>query len=155
LSSSDTLVVHVNGAEFALLVASTFIMIGWAYERRSAQMLVSEEARRRVDKVNDRISEQARKAWKDAGIWESPTRLWTPDLIARRSAIKGKLVLERDELRDTELALRAAYAEFLDNWDEFCVATPGNLDWYTVGPQDIVDLADKLNRALAQSGNPG
>jgi hypothetical protein len=115
---------------------------------------VTEPVRRRADRVSQTVSEQTRNAWSDAGLWDSPTGRWTRDLIQRRSATSTDLRLSGEELEDAILALRAAHAEFSTNWDEFCVATPGNVDWYPAGPGDLLVLADRLESVLASVG-PG
>ncbi len=149
---ADMLVATVVGIEMALLVGSTCLLPAWSFERGEAQALVTKAVRCRVEKVHDAISEQTRKAWNDAGVWKSPTARWTRDFIRRRSVTSIDLRLSREQLETAVVCLRATHAEFSTNWDEFCVASPGAIDWYPgAAPQSLLDLADKLESVLASA----
>lgn len=145
----DKVVAMLNGTELALLVASTFALFGWPFERSQAKAMVTAPIRRRADEVNEAVSAQARTAWDDASVWKSPTGFWTPDLIRRRSLVSAALALTKEDLEVAILALRATHAEFETNWDEFCVATPGNIDWYPASPESLADLATKLEQLVS------
>jgi len=136
--------IELNGTESALLVAAVFILGNWPFESPAARAMLTNADRSLAEVVGDRISARWRSALSSAGLWDSPTGQWTPDLIAKRGELEHGLQLERDELPMSVLALRSCAIEFADSWGKFCVAAPGAVDWYGVGSAALEHLAERL-----------
>jgi hypothetical protein len=124
------------------VVAALFALGDWPFKTERARELVS-DVDKSAQEQSDAVSERWTERLDRAGLWNSVLP-WTPELIAQRAALQPGLVLRKSELPTTILALRAVTAEFADDWDEFCIVIPGSIDWYPVGPSDVVKLADRL-----------
>jgi hypothetical protein len=141
--------VELLGSESALVVAALFALAEWPFETARAKNLVSNEHKTVGQSQSEQVSARWRKLLEAAGLWnEGPT--WTPELIARRAALKPALTLSAAELPTAVLALDAVATEFSENWEEFCTVVPGGLQWYPVGPEEVTRLARRLESALRQ-----
>ena len=139
--------VELSGSESALVVAALFALARWPFETPRAKSLMSNERRTAGQRVREVVSARWRELLEAAGLWNQGSA-WTPELIARRAALKPALTLTAAELPMATLALEAVATEFSDNWDEFCTVVPGALEWYPVAPEDVARLARKLEMAL-------
>ena len=118
------------------------MLANWPFEQASAKRLFTAKERARAQDVGRRISGQWRGQLRSAGLWSAPSGgLWTRELIRARAAIVATLRLSPEDLRIAILSLRASREEFRERWWEFCVASPGNIDWYGVAHDDLEALA--------------
>jgi hypothetical protein len=141
--------VELTGSESALVVGALFALAGWPFETAGARNLVSNERRTVGQGLSELVSARWRELLKAAGLWNASSP-WTPELIARRAALKPALALSATELPTVILALDAVATEFSRSWDEFCTVVPGALQWYSVGPEDVARLARRLESSLGQ-----
>ena len=140
--------VELIGSESALVVAALFALAEWPFETAGAKNLVSAERRAFAQRLSEMMSARWREFLEAAGLW-NPGATWTPELIARRAALKPALVLGEAELPISILALDVTTIEFSENWEEFCTVVPGGLQWYPVGPEQVERLARRLEGALS------
>ena len=141
--------VELGGSESALVVAALFALAEWPFEKARAKNLVSNERRIVAQTLSELVSARWRELLEAAGLW-NPSSPWTPELIARRAALKPALALSATELPTAILALDAVATEFSENWQEFCTVVPGGLQWYPVGPEEVAKLARRLESSLGQ-----
>ena len=141
--------IELGGSESALVVAALFALAQWPFETARAKDLVSNECRTVGQGLSELVSARWRELLKVAGLWNQGSR-WTPELIARRAALKPALSLSATELPTVIFALDAVAIEFSGNWDEFCTVVPGALQWYPVGLEDVAKLARGLESSLGQ-----
>lgn len=139
-------VVPLNGCESALVVASLFALAEWPFEKEGARALARRVAGQAAEERSATMSDRWIGLLEAAGLWGSGSR-WTPELIAKRAALDKGLELDRLDLPIVIVALRAVYEEFVDDWDEFCTAIPGALDWYPFGPNSVVELIRRFENA--------
>jgi hypothetical protein len=133
-----------TGKQLALIVAATFMLENWPFKTpsaRTAKALIPEES---ASAVHLRVFGEVRRHFENNGLWSNEP--WTPALIQKRAATSLALGLEEAEVEVVSVALSAVLEEFRDNWDELCVASPGNLDWYDAEPGDLEGLADCLRK---------
>jgi hypothetical protein len=140
--------VSVNGAELALLLSVTLLAGLWSFERQSARVRSTPELREKVRKTNDLISRQSRQILETAGMSTSQVSPWTREFIAKRETIQAEIHLVPEQLSLCVWALRICYEEFATNWDEFCTVSPGGIEWYDLSPDDLMILADNLEKRL-------
>jgi hypothetical protein len=141
--------VALIGSDSALTVAALFALAEWPFETANAQALVSRKQRALGQRMSEMVSARWQARLEAAALWNAGLA-WTPELIARRAALAPGLILEFAELPLAVLALDAVAEEFSENWDEFCTVVPGAIQWYPVGPGDVVTLARRLEGALSR-----
>lgn len=139
----------LSGTDVALLISSTFLAMGWWFAEESARSLRTANLQSRAGDLCEKIGEQARTTWAAADVWNLPSGPWTRELIARRGATPTNLRLTQAEILDCVSVLRVAHAEFRNCWGEFCVASPGNIDWHDATPESLLELAAKLQVCAA------
>ena len=134
----------LDGRDSALLVGVLFALAHWPFERPSAKALLAPALRAAGLASSDDLSDRWRGRLAAIGLWHAPSGQWTPDLIGKRAALEQGLEISELDVELSLLALELAKIEFADNWDEFCTAIPGALDWYGLSPSDLDALANKL-----------
>ena len=142
--------IELSGSESALVVAALFALSVWSFEVPSAKNMLTAKDRAEGDQVSEAVSARWTERLKAAGLWNMVGSSWTPELIAKRAAVKPGLVMRASELPLTILALDAVAMEFGGDWKELCIVLPGAIDWYPVGPEDLPKLARRLEGFLAE-----
>ena len=135
----------------ALLVAALGILSDWPFEVPTAKSMVSQRAKCAADLFGELLSVKWRGFLAEAGLWTDPSGRWTQDLILKRANQRIDVELSDAELALAELALRATFAEFKDNWAEFCVVGTGALHWYPIGPEGLGVFCERLARVSDDS----
>jgi hypothetical protein len=141
--------IELLGSESALVVAALFALAEWPFETARAESLASKEQRAVAQRLSKIVSARWRELLDAAGLWNQDST-WTPELIAKRAALKPALALSAGELPTVILALDAVAGEFSEDWDEFCTVVPGALQWYPVGPEELRSVARRLESTLTQ-----
>ena len=142
--------IMLDGRESALVVAAMFMAGCWPFENKAARAMLP-AAQESTLPVFDRVSARWRQRLADAGLWTSPTKLWTRELIEQRGGLVDGLRLSRDEIPAAVLALRVSAVEFAQSWWEFRVASVGAIEWYGLELHDLIALADRLELGGPQS----
>jgi hypothetical protein len=136
--------VELRGSEMALLVAALGLLSDWPFEVADARSMVSEGAKRAAEALGDRLFSDWRAYLERFGLWNEPSGRWTQELLEQRAKLRLDVQMSGDEATLAELALRATFTEFHQNWGEFCVVATGALNLYPVGPDDLDRLADRF-----------
>jgi hypothetical protein len=147
LETSENHVV-LNGIDSALITAALFALAEWPFETVDAKELATREMRLAGQTLSEVVSERWRLRLDEVGLWNSASG-WTPELIAKRAALKRGVSLALAELPLAIVALNAVAEEFSSNWSEFCTVIPGAMAWYSVGSPDVARLARHLKSAPA------
>lgn len=142
--------VALDGAALALLVAATFLLRHWRFERASAREMLPAPDDHAVEAVAEHLSRAARAAFAPGDALLSEQR-GTPAFIARRAATQNEIPFTPLQLRLSVLALEVCHAEFHAKWAEFCNASPGALHWYAVTPESLLQLATTLRGLLLRT----
>jgi hypothetical protein len=142
----------MSGTEINLLLSATYMLVGWIFERSTARAMITREECNKIRVVNDHVSHEWKRILESADAYISPATPWTREFIEKRAATRGEIHLTAEQLHLSVLALRVSHEEFATNWDEFCVASPGGIEWYGVAPSDLLTLANKLESLLLEVG---
>lgn len=139
---------RLNGREAALLVGVLFALADWPFEQPAAKALLTPHLRDRAQLLSEGISERWQTRLQEAGLWDSPTGMWTPELIRERSKLSDGLIVDESEIELALAAVDASELEFAHNWGEFCTVIPGAIDWYGLEPEDLARLRARLFETL-------
>jgi hypothetical protein len=140
--------VELGGRDTALLVAALFMLVHWDFTDPGVKGIVAEQDDASKEELRERVSREWRERLMAEHLWEPPGGTWTRELLNKRGALERGVRLQRSDLALSIRALMAVEAEFSNCWGEFCVAAPGNVDWYDLRVSDVVSLAHRLEATL-------
>ena len=144
----EHLSVTLSGTEAAQLSGAAFALGHWPFEDRHAKQIAATFTREEAQDFEVFVFERWTALLRSHGLWESTPETWTRELIQKRSSVWLELALTAGQVTVAVVALRAAAAEFENNWRDFRIAIPGALDWYDTDAAAFSGLATKLERLI-------
>lgn len=147
--SKYSLRIPVDGKELALILAASFMADLWKFGDPVAREVLTGSRSSDRSALANGLWRQSRRFLDASGALGAPGERWTPDLIRRRALLTGYLTLSSDELHLLVLVLQACYAEFVHDWNELCVAGPGDLAAYGLQPKDLQNLMRRLQHIVS------
>lgn len=136
-SEPGPLELKLDGTELALLLSATFMADHWLFEQAEARALLNSDNKREIRNLYERVSKESARILKAGGAYKSEVSPWTRDFIRRRARVVGVIQMTQMEASVLLLILRVCIEEFRENWKDFYIASPGNLDWYGIEFDDL------------------
>jgi hypothetical protein len=140
---------RINGIEVILLNAAVFMLLHWDFKSSLALTIQKSVRKRKRKQAKDGILERRNHFFSIVRERNDTPR--SQEAIDPRLLVEEDFYLTAEQMRITVLALEACHAEFSINasrWNDFIMASPGNLPSYGIVHEDLIKLSAKLKHQV-------
>jgi hypothetical protein len=137
----------VVGAEAATILSSLFMTVHWSFRRTEAIEVMRDARRGQFRGARSEAESSCKRPMERSGR-AAPRRWRMVEGVCRRTSARDDDVRDGDEdWRLLSIAMAACQLEFAETkggWVDFCIASPGAIDDYGVGPPQFAELLERV-----------